>query len=77
MFKRPEGHFIGKLIEDAGLKGTSVGDAEVSELHANFIVNKGNATARDVLELIEVIKVKVKNTFGIDIETEVITVGED
>ena len=77
MFKRPEGHFIGKLIEDAGLKGTSVGDAEVSELHANFIVNKGNATARDVLELIEVIKAKVKNTFGIDIETEVIAVGED
>ena len=77
VFKRPEGHFIGKLIEDAGLKGTSVGDAEVSQLHANFIVNKGNATARDVLELIEVIKAKVKNTFGIDIETEVIAVGED
>ena len=77
VFKRPEGHFIGKLIEDAGLKGTAVGGAEVSQLHANFIVNVNNATARDVLELIEVVKERVKDTFGINIETEVIVIGED
>lgn len=77
VFKRPEGHFIGKLIEDAGLKGVSVGGAEVSRLHANFIVNTGNATAHDVLSLIEVIKARVKDVFDIDIETEVIVIGED
>ncbi len=77
VFKRPEGHFIGKLIEDAGLKGTRVGGAEVSTLHANFIVNIANATARDVLDLIELIKQKVKAVFDVDIETEVIVIGED
>ncbi len=77
VFKRPEGHYIGKLIEDAGLKGTRVGGAEVSTLHANFIVNINNATAKDVLDLIETVKIKVKETFGIDIETEVIVIGED
>lgn len=77
VFKRPEGHFIGKLIEDAGLKGTTVGGAQVSTLHANFIVNIDNATARDVLDLIEVVKARVLDAFGIEIETEVITIGED
>ena len=77
VFKRPEGHFIGKLIEDAGLKGTMVGGAQVSQLHANFIVNINNASARDVLELIDVVKQRVKEAFGIDIETEVIVIGED
>ncbi len=77
VFKRPEGYFVGKLIEDAGLKGTTVGGAQVSELHANFIVNINGATARDVLELIEIIKKTVFEKFGVAIETEVITIGED
>lgn len=77
VFKRPEGQYIGKLIEDAGLKGTTVGGAQVSTLHANFIVNINNAKARDVLDLIEVVKARVLETFGIPIETEVIVIGED
>ncbi len=77
VFKRPEGHFIGKLIEDAELKGTTVGGAQVSTLHANFIVNIGNATAKDVLELIELIKARVWEIFQVAIETEVIAIGED
>lgn len=77
VFKRPEGHYIGKLIEDAGLKGTTVGGAQVSTLHANFIVNVDNAKAKDVLDLIEVVKAKVLETFDIPIETEVIVIGED
>ncbi len=76
VFKRPDGQYIGKLIESAGLKGTKSGDAEVSELHANFIINTGNATARDVLNLIEIIKKKVFEKFNIEIETEVIVIGE-
>jgi len=77
VFKRPEGYYIGKLIEDAGLKGTRVGGAEVSTLHANFIVNVDSATAGDVLELIEHIKKRVFEYSGVKIETEVIVVGED
>lgn len=77
VFKRPEGYFIGKLIEEAGLKGTRIGGAEVSQLHANFIVNRGGATAKDVLDLIEYIKKRVLEYAGIPIETEVIIVGED
>lgn len=77
VFKRPEGYYIGKLIEDAGLKGTTVGGAQVSQLHANFIVNIDNATAKDVLDLIEVVKKRVFETFNVQIETEVIVIGED
>ena len=77
VFKRPEGHFIGKLIEEAGLKGTQVGGAQVSTLHANFIVNLGGATAKNVLDLIEVVKRRVLEHSGIAIETEVIVIGED
>lgn len=76
VFKRPERHFIGKLIEDAGLKGTRVGGAEVSQLHANFIINTNNATAEDVLSLIQTVKARVYEKFNIEIETEVIVVGE-
>lgn len=77
VFKRPEGQFIGKLIEEAGLKGTVSGGAQVSTLHANFIVNINNATAKDVLSLIETVKQRVFEKFRIEIETEVIILGED
>ena len=77
VFKRPEGHFAGKLIEDAGLKGLRVGDAEVSPKHAGFIVNVGGATARDVLELIERIREKVYAMSGVTLECEIRTIGED
>ena len=70
-FKRPEGHFAGKLIEDAGLKGYRVGDACVSEKHAGFIVNLGNATAEDVLRLEEYVRATVLGRFGIELEREV------
>lgn len=77
VFKRPEGHFAGKLIEDAGLKGLRVGGAEVSPKHAGFIVNVGGATARDVLELIERIREKVYAMSGVTLECEIRTIGED
>lgn len=77
VFKRPEGHFAGKLIEDAGLKGLRVGGAEVSPKHAGFIVNVGGATARDVLELIERIREKVYAMSGVMLECEIRTIGED
>ncbi len=70
-FKRPEGHFAGKLIEDAGLKGEAVGAAEVSELHAGFIVNTGGASATDILRLIELVQQKVFETSGVTLEPEV------
>ncbi|MCL2216487.1 MAG: UDP-N-acetylmuramate dehydrogenase [Defluviitaleaceae bacterium] len=74
-FKRPEGHFAGKLIEDSGLKGFGIGGAEVSEKHAGFIINKGGATAKDVLELIEAIRQKVHQNFGVWLEPEVRVIG--
>ena len=70
-FKRPEGYFAGKLIEDAGLKGVSVGGAEVSTLHAGFVINKGGATATDILELIRLIQNTVYDKFGVALEPEV------
>ena len=76
VFKRPEGYFAGKLIEDAGLKGTCVGGAMVSPKHAGFIVNTGDATASDVLSLIELIKEKVYALFGVALECEIRFVGE-
>lgn len=75
-FKRPEGYFAGKLIEDAGLKGLSVGDASVSEKHAGFIINKGNATASDILELIEMVRERVYDVSGVTLEPEVRILGE-
>lgn len=71
VFKRPEGHFAGMLIEQAGLKGMSVGGAKVSEKHAGFIVNTGNATCDDVLRLIEKIQKAVQETSGVLLETEI------
>ena len=76
VFKRPEGHFAGKLISDAGLKGLSVGDACVSEKHAGFIINKGTATAMDVYRLINMIRDKVLEQFGVSLEPEVKFLGE-
>lgn len=70
-FKRPEGFFAGKLIEDAGLKGLTVGGAQVSVLHAGFVINRGNATATDILELIHLVQNIVKDKFDVKLEPEV------
>ena len=70
-FKRPEGYFAGKLIEDAGLKGFTVGGAQVSEKHAGFVINKGGATCADVLNLMEAVSDKVYAQFGVRLEPEV------
>ncbi len=74
-FKRPEGYFAGKLIMDAGLRGYTVGGAQVSEKHCGFVINKGNATAEDVYELICDVQDKVKARFGVALEPEVIFLG--
>lgn len=71
VFKRPEGHFAGKLIEDCGLKGFSIGGAQVSEKHAGFIINRGGATAADVRALVEFIRERVFITFGIELVCEI------
>ncbi len=76
MFKNPETIPAGKLIDELGLKGTRVGGAVVSSEHGNFIVNTGTATARDVLELIGVIKTRVRDARGVGLETEVEIIGE-
>lgn len=70
-FKRPEGHFASKLIEDAGLKGYHINDAWVSEKHSGFVVNKGNASYKEVMELIEYVQNVVFEKFGVKLETEV------
>ena len=70
-FKRPEGYFAGKLIEDCNLKGSSVGGACVSEKHAGFVINKDNAKASDVIGLIDNIRKTVRDTFGVELEPEV------
>lgn len=75
-FKRPDGYFAGKLIMDSGLSGFCIGDAQVSEKHCGFVVNKGNATCQDVLLLIEHIQKVVKQSFGVDLEPEVKLLGE-
>ena len=71
VFKRPHGYFAAKLIQDAELKGVRVGDAEVSEKHSGFIINRGKATSRDVLELVEIIKTIVYEKFGVRLECEI------
>ena len=75
--KRPLGYFAGRLIEDAGLKGTSVGGAMVSPKHAGFVINTGNATASDVVALVGIVKEKVKSIFGVELECEIRFVGEE
>ena len=75
-FKRPEGYFAGKLIMDAGLRGYRVGDAQVSEKHCGFVINRGNATATEIKTLMENVAKKVKEEFGVDLEAEVIMLGK-
>ena len=76
-FKRPEGYFAGKLIQDAGLKGTTIGGAQISELHAGFMINIGNATAGDILNLMEKVQNEVMAQFGVQLEPEVRIIGEE
>jgi UDP-N-acetylenolpyruvoylglucosamine reductase len=76
IFKNPGSIPAGKLIDELGLKGTRVGKAVVSQEHGNFIINEGNATAKNVLELIEVIRERVRAERGIELETEVEIIGE-
>lgn len=76
-FKRPEGYFAGALIEQAGLKGLRVGGACVSEKHAGFVVNDRGATAKDVLDLIRLVQVRVLEHSGVRLETEVRILGEE
>ena len=75
-FKRPEGYFAGKLIMDAGLRGFSIGGAQVSEKHCGFIINTGNASATDISELIAEVQDRVKEQFGVMLEPEVIRIGQ-
>lgn len=77
VFRNPEGYSAGKLIDDAHLKGFNVGDAYVSECHANFIVNKGNATSKDIKDLINIIKDKIKEIYNIELELEQVIVDWD
>ena len=70
-FKRPEGHFAGALIQEAGCQGLRVGGAQVSEKHAGFVVNTGDATAADVLALIAEVQRRVRQTTGVELEPEV------
>lgn len=76
-FKRPEGFFVGKLIDDLGLKGMKIGGAEISTKHSGFIVNTGNAKAKDVIDLIDCIKEKVLENNNVKLEEEIIIIGEE
>lgn len=75
-FKRPEGYFAGKLIMDAGLRGYQVGGAQVSEKHCGFVINKGDATAADICQLMQDVSDKVQAQFGVVLESEVKMIGE-
>ena len=75
-FRRPEGYFAGKLISDAGLRGYRIGGASVSEKHAGFVINDGNATAADVKALIAHIQKTVEEKFGVQLQREVIYFGD-
>ena len=76
-FKRPEGYFAAKLIDDSGLRGLTLRGAQVSEKHCGFVVNLGNAKAKDILDLMYIVKTTVKKKFGITLEEEVKILGED
>lgn len=76
-FKRPAGNFAGKLISDCGLKGMSVGGAQVSEKHAGFIVNSGGATSRDILDLVQLVKKTVFEKTGVLLEEEIRIIGRE
>jgi UDP-N-acetylmuramate dehydrogenase len=75
-FKRPDGYFAGKLIQDSGLKGLSVGGAQISPLHAGFVVNTGEATATDILQLMKLVQNTVFDKFGVILEPEVRILGD-
>ena len=75
-FRRPEGHYAGKLIEDAGLKGLTLGGASVSERHAGFIVNNKDATATDIIDLMKIVQLTVRDKFGVVLEPEVRIIGD-
>jgi UDP-N-acetylmuramate dehydrogenase len=75
-FRRPEGYYAGQLVQDAGFKGYRLGGAQVSEKHSGFVINKDNATAADILNLIAAIQNGVKEQFGVELKTEVIVIGE-
>lgn len=77
IFKRPEGYYVGPMLEELGLKGYRIGRAQVSDKHAGFIVNTGGATCEDVLKLIDYIKKRVKEAYNLDLEVEVKIVGEE
>lgn len=77
VFKRPPGHYAGKLIQDSGLQGKGIGGAEVSTKHAGFIINKNNATAADYIATIEFVRKKVLETFGVQLELEAKIIGEE
>ena len=77
VFKRPEGHYTGPLIEQCGLKGYSMGGAQVSNKHCGFIVNKGDATASDILAVIKYVQERVKAQFGVQLEPEIKIIGEE
>ena len=76
-FRRPPGFYVGPMLEELGLKGYQIGGAQVSSKHAGFIVNNGNATARDVLYLIAHIQQKARERFGVDLQPEIRVVGKD
>ncbi len=77
IFKNPPGNSAGRLIDEAGLKGERVGDAEVSTVHANFIVNRGHATSADIIGLVRKVRARVKSARGIDLEPEVLLYGQE
>ncbi len=76
-FKRPTGYFAGKLVQDAGLKGLTVGGAQVSTLHSGFVINIGGATATDIIQLMHLVQARVKEQFGVDLQPEVRIIGVD
>ncbi len=76
MFKNPAGHFAGKLIEEAGLKGTKIGDVEISQKHGNFFINNGNGTADDFMKLINLTRESIASKFGVEMELEVELLGD-
>ena len=76
-FKRPEGYFAGKLIDDAGLRGFQVGGAQVSEKHCGFVINRDHATAADIMELMRQVQIRVKENSGVDLEPEVKRLGDE
>ncbi|NLG12084.1 MAG: hypothetical protein GX554_03525, partial [Elusimicrobia bacterium] len=75
VFKNPQGSFAGMIIEKSGLKGYAIGDASISDKHANFIINKGEATSEDIYKLIHIVKRQVKKMFNIELETEIKIIG--